>query len=921
MASSEQNVPLPDSERAHARGVRRIGPAPPDRVLAVSFVLRRKPGAPDLPDAEHWQRTPVRRRRYLPRSGHDEPYGADAADIEKVAEFARRHGMTIARSDVARRRVDVSGTVAQFDAAFGISLGLYESPRETYHGHEGALHVPRALAPIIAAVFGLDGRRMAERLSGGGVVLHGLEPPEVAALYGFPTPPSTMAGQTVGIFEFGGGYTVDASGNATDVDTFLAALHPPLPKVKVVAPTVPQTLPDPPVHNAPGTAAHPNQADPEVVLDISVVAAVAVGATIAVYFSNFTENGWLNAIDTVLFPSATEPAPSVVSISYGVDEAFWSAGQLKTLSDKFKHLNAKGVTVFTGSGDDGSMGNAPEPDGRAHVCYPSVDPWITTCGGTKITNISGSSFDELTWTTPGALRGITGGGISTATDSLGHLVFPLQSWQSGANVPPSINDGKTRGRGLPDIAGHANGYGLVLYGSAVGFGGTSAVCPLYAALVAILNARLGANVGYLNPTIYELAETVGFDIFRDIDDNASNAASFTLPPPNPPTIITSPGYHAIKGWDACTGWGSLKATRFFGALAHLPLVATAIANSGSFGNACVESFVDEMLTINNSGFGLLAITAITSSSADFLAPGVSAFPLLVSVGSSIDVTIRFRPISAGAKAGKISIISNDPSSPHIVDVSGDAVTPRLDLAIADSGKFANACAGFFADEPIVLNNSGKCPLSVSKIASSSPSFLVPAALSYPLVIAPGASTSLPIRFAPATAGSHNGTITVDSNDPAGARHVDVSGEAPSGTLTIGGSAWFGAVRCRTEAQRTIWVCNTGNCFINVIEAAFKYPLRAFRLVNDPFPATLRPGACLPVVIAYRAEEREPIPCALLIKSDDPVHPVLCVDVVASTDWTCCGEKDCCGGCGEKPQSCCCGEKRRACCSEGERHRD
>lgn len=410
MANSAQNaVPLPDSSRTQPRGVRRIGPAPPEKTLAVTFVLRPRVGAPELPDAEYWRRTPIRQRRYLPRFDDDPAYGADPGDFEQVAEFARRHGLTVGGRDLASRRVDLSGTVAQYDAAFGISLGLYQSKHETYHGHKGPLHVPRALAAIVWAVFGLDGRRMAKRLSGSRVTISNLEPPDVAKLYGFPSIPANMPGQTVGIFEFGDGFTVDASGNPTDVDAFLAGLHPPLPKAKIVTPTVPQIFPDPPVSNTPGTAAHPNPTDGEVVLDISVVASVAVGATIAVYFSNYTENGWLNAVDTVLFPTGADPAPSVVTISYGTDGAYWSAGQLKTLSAKFKQLNAKGVTVFSGSGDDGSMGNSRESDGLAHVCYPAVDPWITTVGGTIIGNVSGSSFDELTWTNPGALRGITGG--------------------------------------------------------------------------------------------------------------------------------------------------------------------------------------------------------------------------------------------------------------------------------------------------------------------------------------------------------------------------------------------------------------------------------------------------------------------------------------------------------------------------------
>jgi hypothetical protein len=924
MANSEQNlIPLPGSDRTHPRGVHRIGPAPHGQLLAVSLILRPGKDAPALPDMDHWEKTPPRERRYLPRYDEGAVYGADQADIEKVTDFLRKHGLSVVGSHPARRRVDVTGTVAQFDAAFGITIGLYRWNGKTYHGHEGPVHVPRALAPIIRAIFGLDGRRMAHRL-GTGLTLSALTPPNVASLYGFPSLPANMAAQTIGIFEFGGGFTVDSSGNATDVDAFLAGLHPALPKPKLLTPTVPQVLPDPPVSNSPGNAAHPNGTDGEVVLDIDVVSSIAVGATIAVYFSNFTENGWLNAIQTSILPSVGDPAPSVITISYGIDEAFWSAGQLQTLSSYFQHAAAMGVTVFTASGDDGSMGNAPEPDGRAHVCYPAVDPWITTVGGTTIGNVSGSAFDEVTWVNPHGVRGTTGGGVSTMTDSSGNLVFPLPSWQTGAGVPPSINDGKTRGRGLPDIAGYSNGYGVVLYGSNAGFGGTSEASPLYAGLVAILNAKLGFKLGWLNPTIYQLAETIGFDIFRDIDDDASNSVSYKLPPPNPPTIITSPGYNAIKGWDACTGWGSLKAKRFFAALAHLPLVATAIAHDGQFGNACVNSPVGLTLTINNSGFGLLTITAITSSSADFLVPSVSAFPLLVSVGNSIDVTIRFQPGSAGAKSGKITIVSNDPSSPHVVDVSGDAVTPRLDLAIADTGDFGPVCVGAFKDEPLVLSNGGKCPLSVASINSSDTDFLVPEVLSYPLIIAPGTALPLPIRFAPTSLGAKSATLSVSSNDPGGERKITVRGTAPAGTLTVTGSANFGGVPCCTRALRVVTVCNTGACNLQVIEVGLKQTGHAYRIENNPFPATLRPGSSLGVTVQYYANEKIARAAELVIHSNDPHTPVKCVEVVAYTNWEICEPRceeapaPCCKprhkcGCEQPPKSC--REVQRRCCDD------
>ena len=114
-----------------------------------------------------------------------------------------------------------------------------------------------------------------------------------------------------------------------------------------------------------------------------------------------------------------------------------------------------------------------------------------------------------------------------------------------------------------------------------------------------------------------------------------------------------------------------------------------------------------------------------------------SYPIRIDAGDAIDVAIRFAPKSFGAKAGKIRIDSNDPASPHFVDVSGFAPTPRLSLVIANSGGFGKVCVGRFADEPLVVNNSGKCPVAVFGVTSSSSAFLAPEAAALPLLIAPG----------------------------------------------------------------------------------------------------------------------------------------------------------------------------------------
>ncbi len=178
----------------------------------------------------------------------------------------------------------------------------------------------------------------------------------------------------------------------------------------------------------------------------------------------------------------------------------------------------------------------------------------------------------------------------------------------------------------------------------------------------------------------------------------------------------------------------LAATGLRGTAAAL---ATAIADGGNFGNVCLGSFVDQELTINNSGSCPLQVFNVISSSAEFVAPSVVSYPLTVGAGDSIALPIRFQPASFGAKAANITMISNDPAQTRIIAISGTAPAPELDLIIANTGNFGEVCIGSFADEPLTLLNSGPCTLTVTNIASSASEFVVPNVMAYPIRIEPG----------------------------------------------------------------------------------------------------------------------------------------------------------------------------------------
>jgi hypothetical protein len=208
----------------------------------------------------------------------------------------------------------------------------------------------------------------------------------------------------------------------------------------------------------------------------------------------------------------------------------------------------------------------------------------------------------------------------------------------------------------------------------------------------------------------------------------------------------------------------------------------------------------------------------------------------------------------------------------------------LETVIADHGAFGECCVRAHRDEPLTLHNNGPCNLTVFGVTSSSADFVPPGVNTYPLIIAAGASIALPIRSQPTGIGAFFGTITVSSSDPAGPKHVNVSGTAPAGKLALTGSTIFGAVPACCRVERTIAICNVGDCKLQVSSVAFRRKSKHWKLVNNPFPATLHPGSCLGVVIRYIATERLPHSCDLVITSDDPTDTVKTLEVVATTVW-------------------------------------
>ena len=522
--NNKTHVVLKGSARQVRPGAKVLGTAGPDEWIEVTLKLRRKKPLPDLSGR------PAR----ISRAELEANYGAAPADMEKVRTVLTGMGMTIIQEDPASASMKAGGPADIVEAAFGIKLLHYSHEGENYRGRRGNLHIPVELDGIITGVFGLDTRRMVKRrplrkrhkslelARRKAAARSWFFPAELATIYSFPD--GDGSGQTVGILEFGGGYFQD------DLATFSQNANIQMPTVRTVG-----------VNNTPTDQR--DGAEGEVMLDVEVVGGVCPAATIVVYFSTFDENGWVSALDTAVHDA--ENPLSVISISWGYAEdaqGAWSEGAIDAINDTLKAAALLGVTVCVAAGDDGSDDQVG--DGHAHVDFPSSSPYVLAVGGTTLRKNKSDKLTEVAWKDGDGLRqdngGSTGGGVS--------VHFPRPDWQTVSIQ--SVNPGAIDGRVIPDVAADASantGYWMVVDGQGGPSGGTSASAPLWAALVARINASLGTGkqVGYLTPLLYQGNNSAGLGATgcKDITSGDNDTASVG-------------GYSAGPGYDAVTGWGS-----------------------------------------------------------------------------------------------------------------------------------------------------------------------------------------------------------------------------------------------------------------------------------------------------------------------------------------------------------------------------
>ncbi len=542
MAKKTKRVKLPGSVRKAAKGSKPLSASEKAQRAEITLRIRPRVSAKSLDRLVlALSKKPPGKRRYLTQEQLAAKYGASPKDIEKVAMFAQEHGLTVARIIQASRVIKLQGTVAALGKAFGAKLRKLTVAKKKFRVRDGGITIPAQLQGIVVGVHGLDNSTIAKphrRLVSARTrraTARQMWATEVASLYKFPKR-LDGSGQCIAIIEFndtddGGlsGPLTKTGYKSSDMDIFFRRNRLPTPPIVSIGVDGGS--------NMPGKGGD----DDEVVLDIQVAGSIAPGATIAVYFAPNTTNGWIDVLKAAIHDTTLKP--SVISISWGGSEEDANGNVSEQFMDgvneAFRDAAALGITICVAAGDDGSADmERKDWDGKLHVDSPSSSPYALGCGGTELVAQKGKIITETVWN-GGKKYGAGGGGVSN--------YYPLPAYQKASDVP--VSPKKKVGRGVPDIAGNADprsGYKIVLNGKANAVGGTSAVAPLIAGLMARINQSLtkkyGKTAGFINPLIYT---PKGRSAFRDIARGNNDIydkfeGQYTAKP---------------RAWDACSGLG------------------------------------------------------------------------------------------------------------------------------------------------------------------------------------------------------------------------------------------------------------------------------------------------------------------------------------------------------------------------------
>ena len=654
-------------------------------------------------------------------------FGPTQEDYDTVVRYATSNGFKVVGGSRDGMDVEVEGSVTSIEAAFNVSMGVYQHPTEnrTFYApdREPSIDLPVRLWHVS----GLDNYSLPHPASlhtnlgvksntttGSGPSSSYLGSDMRAAYYGSGS--LTGAGQTLGLLEY---YGYDIA----DVNTYFTNAKQ-TNNVPIVGISTDGTS---------LTCLYKSGCDDtEQILDITQAVSMAPGLSDLYVFVGSSDTAIFSAMST------HSPLPAQLSSSWT-----WSPADPGTDDPYFEKFAAQGQNLFQAAGDSGHYTT------RSTDVFPADDAHVTTVGGTDLVTSgpAGAWVSETVW--------VDGGGGYYTPDAIA-----IPSWQQLAGVITSANKGSTTYRNAPDVAAEANFDFYVCADqttcTANEYGGTSFAAPMWAGYLALANQQAVANggktLGFINPLIYPLGLGSGYSAaFHNITSGSN-------------------GYSAVAGYDLATGWGS--------------------PNGGGLITALVGSSTSPTFTISASPTSVSVVQGSNGSSTITTAVlnGFNAAITLSATGQPSGVTVGFgtNPIAApgsGTSSMSLAVASTVATGSYQITVTGSGggvnqtTTVTLTVTSAPTADFSISASP--TSLTIVQGKSGSTTVTTAALNG----FNSAIGLSASGLPSGVTATFTPTSVAAPGSGSSTLKLTASSRATTGTRTITITGTGGGKTHT------------------------------------------------------------------------------------------------------------------------------------------
>jgi subtilase family serine protease len=767
--------------------------------------------------------------QFLTPQEFTERFGPSQEDWDALVTFAKASGFEIISGTREERDLRLSGSVANIEKAFHVTMGTYHDltedrtffaadreptvdlPFQVWHitglDNDSKPHPLYVKKSDYAKAHGIDADKVVSHATtGSGPSASFLGSDMRAAYYGGTA--LTGTGQTIGLFEFLG--------------TDLADLTTYYKNVGQTEPYTP-TLISTGGYSTSCTASSGCD-DTEQTLDMTQAMGMAPGSTMLYMYvcgnaSNISDTACISA----MVSTASAPLSKQISCSWG-----WTPADPSTLDPYFEQMAAQGQNFFAASGDSSAWSASNE-------AWPADDANIVSVGGTDLTTSSaaGPWKSETAWAD-------SGGGISP--DSI-----PIPSWQKLSGVITSSNRGSTTLRNGPDVSANANFTFYVCADqttcTANDYGGTSFAAPMWAGYLALANEQAAANgdtIGFINPIIYPAALTSSYGTyFHDITSGSCGT------------------YSGITGYDLCTGWGSPNTTGIINLLAGSATPSFTLSASPSSLSVTQGNSGTSTITVTDAGGFSGSVTLAASG----LPSGVTAaFGTNPTTGTSVLTLTASSTATTGTSTVTITGTSGSLTATTTIALTVSA-TATPNFTIGASPASVSVTQGANGTSTITITSTGGFNSATTLTATGLPTGVTAAFSTNPVTPAANGSATSTLTLtasASATVGAATVTITGTSGSTSHSTTIALTVNASSGTknftLSLSPSSFTVDERGSVSTTLTVTSVNGFNSAVSLSVSGFPSGVSATASAN---PVTPPANGSANVTIRWSASRRAP----------------------------------------------------------------